>query len=84
MDFLLLETRRLEPRGAKTVISSQDVTDVGLIPGSERSPGEGNSNPLQDSCLKNSMDRRAREAISPRDYKELDMTKHVCKKNVII
>ena len=57
---------------------------AGLIPGSERSPGEGNSNPLQDSCLKNSMDRRAREAISPRDYKELDMTKHVCKKNVII
>ena len=57
---------------------------AGLIPGSERCPGEGNSNPLQDSCLENSMDRRAREAISPWDYKELDMTKHVCKKNVII
>ena len=35
----------------------------GSIPGSERSPGEGNSNPLQYSCLENSMDRRAREAI---------------------
>ena len=31
--------------------------DPGLIPGSGRSPGEGNSNPLQYSCLGNSMDR---------------------------
>ena len=36
---------------------------AGSIPGLERSPGEGNSNPLQYSCLENSMDRRAREAI---------------------
>ena len=33
--------------------------DVGLIPGSRRSPGEGNSNPLRYSCLENSMDRGA-------------------------
>ena len=32
---------------------------AGLIPGSERSPREGNVNPLQYSCLGNSMDRRA-------------------------
>ena len=31
--------------------------DMGLIPGSGRSPGEGNGNPLQYSCLENSMDR---------------------------
>ena len=31
--------------------------DVGLIPGSGRSPGEGNGNPLQYSCLGNPMDR---------------------------
>ena len=31
--------------------------DVRLIPGSGRSPGEGNGNPLQYSCLENSMDR---------------------------
>ena len=31
--------------------------DVGLIPGSGRSPGEGNGNPLQYSCLENLMDR---------------------------
>ena len=33
--------------------------DLGLIPGSGRSPGEGNDNPLQYSCLENPMDRRA-------------------------
>ena len=31
--------------------------DTGLIPGSRRSPGEGNSNPLPDTCLGNPMDR---------------------------
>ena len=36
-----------------------DARDVGSVPGSGRSPGEGNGNPLQDSCLKNSMDRGA-------------------------
>ena len=36
-----------------------DVRDVGLIPGSGRSPGGGNGNPLQYSCLENSMDRGA-------------------------
>ena len=33
--------------------------DPGSIPGSGRSPGEENGNPLQYSCLENSMDRRA-------------------------
>ena len=36
-----------------------DTRDAGLILGSGRSPGEGNSNSLQYSCLGNSMDRRA-------------------------
>ena len=36
--------------------------DLGLIPGSGRSPGEGNGSPLQYSCLENSMDRKARQA----------------------
>ena len=40
-----------------------DIKDVGLIPGSGRSPGEENDNPLQYSCLENSMDRGAWEAI---------------------
>ena len=33
-----------------------DLRDSGLVPGSGRSPGEGNGNPLQYSCLENSMD----------------------------
>ena len=36
-----------------------DIRDVGSIPGSERSPGDGNGNPLQYSCLENPLDRRA-------------------------
>ena len=36
-----------------------DARDMGLIPGSERSPGEGNGSPLQYSYLENSMDRGA-------------------------
>ena len=35
------------------------VRDLGLIPGPRRSPGEGNGNPLQYSCLENPMDRVA-------------------------
>ena len=37
-----------------------DVRDTGSIPGPGRSPGGGHGNPLQYSCLKNSMDRGAR------------------------
>ena len=40
-----------------------DAGNVGLIAGSGRSPGGGHSNPLQNSCLKNPMDRGAWQAI---------------------
>ena len=39
-----------------------DKRDTGSIPGLARSPGEGNGNPLQHSCLENSMDRGAWQA----------------------
>ena len=39
--------------------SAGDVRDTGLISGSGRSPGGGHGNPLQDSCLENSMDKGA-------------------------
>ena len=39
-----------------------DARDTGLIPGSGRSPGEGNGNPLQYSCLENPMNRGAWQA----------------------
>ena len=43
-----------------------DIRDVGLIPESRRSPGGGHGNPLQYSCLENSMDRGAWQAITHR------------------
>ena len=39
--------------------SARDIRDAALIPGSVRSPGEGNGNPLQYSCQENPMDRGA-------------------------
>ena len=39
--------------------SAGDTVDVGLIPGLGQSPGVGNGNPLQYSCLENPMDRGA-------------------------
>ena len=36
-----------------------DIRDLGSIPGSGRSPGGGNGNPLQYSCRENTMDRGA-------------------------
>ena len=43
----------------KSPASAGDVRDAGSIPGLGRSPGEGNGNPLQYSCLENPMDSRA-------------------------
>ena len=46
--------------------------DVRSIPGSARSLGGGNGNPLQYSCWENSMDRGAWRAYSPWGHKESD------------
>ena len=40
-------------------VSASNVVDLGLIPGLERSPGGGNGNPLQFSCLENPTDGKA-------------------------
>ena len=44
------------PGGSDGKASARNAEDPGSIPGSGRSPGEGNGNPLQYSCLENSMD----------------------------
>ena len=44
-------------------VNAGDVGDSGLIPALGRSPGGGNGNPLQHSCLENPMDRGAWQAI---------------------
>ena len=51
-----------------------NARDLSLIPGSGRSPGEGNGYALQYSCLGNPMDRGAWWAIVHVAAKELDMT----------
>ena len=47
------------PGGSEGKASACNAGDQGLIPGSGRSPGGGNINPFQYSCLENSMDRGA-------------------------
>ena len=47
------------PGGSEGKVSVCNAGDLGLIPGSGRSPGEGNGNPLQYSCLENPMDGEA-------------------------
>ena len=47
------------PGGSDGKASVYNAGDLGSIPGSGRSPGEGNGNPLQYYCLENSMDRGA-------------------------
>ena len=44
------------PGGSDSKASACNAGDPGSIPGSGRSPGEGNDNPLQHSCLENPMD----------------------------
>ena len=51
------------PGGSDGKESACNVGDMGSIPGSGRSIGDGNGNPLQYSCLGNPMDRRAWQAI---------------------
>ena len=61
------------PGGSDGEESACNAEDPGLIPGSGRSPGEGNGNPLQYPCLENPVDRgawRAAVYYSPWGYKE--------------
>ena len=49
-----------------------DIKDMGLIPGSGRSPGGGHGNVFQYSCLENPMDKRSLVGYSPQSHKEPD------------
>ena len=51
-----------------------DIRDTGLIPGLGRAPRGGHSDPLQYSCLENTMDRGAWRATVHGVHKELEMT----------
>ena len=54
--------------------STCSAGDTSLIPGSGRSPGEGNGNPPLYSCLENPMDRGTWQVNSPWSHKESDTT----------
>ena len=75
--FLSFKVGRISndfPGGLDGKASVYNVGDLGSIPGSGKSPGEGNGNPLQYSCLENSMDGRSLVGYSPWGPKDLDMT----------
>ena len=64
MSFHIFEGTSYAPEGSlggsDGKVFACNAGDPGLIPGSVRSPGEGNGNPLQYSCLENSMDEPGR------------------------
>ena len=57
--------------------NARSTGDMGSIPGSGRSPGKVNGNPLQYFCLKNPMDQGA-WWVTVRGVVELDTTEHAC------
>ena len=65
------------PCGTAGKESACNAGDLGLIPGLGRSSGEGNGNPLQYSCLENSLGQRSLAGHSPWGCKESDMTEQL-------
>ena len=65
--FRSLQPRTGLPRWLSGKESACNAGDMGLIPGSGRSPGEGSDNPLQYSCLENPMDRGACQGVAESD-----------------
>ena len=65
------------PGGSDSKASAYNVGDLGSIPGSGRSPGEGNGNPLHYSCLENPMDGGTWLGYSPWGHKESGMTEQL-------
>ena len=65
------------PGGSDRKEFPYNAGDLGSIPGSGRSPREGNGNPLQYSCLENSMDRGAWQATVHGVKKRQDSTERI-------
>ena len=76
-EFLIIEVVQVNANGCDirdsdgsgVKASASNAGDQGSIPGLGRSPGEGNGNPLQYSCLKNPMDREAWQATVHRSQR---------------
>ena len=65
------------PGGSDGEVPAYNAGDLGSIPGSGRSPGEGNCNPLQYSCLEKSHGRRSLVGYRPWGHKELDTSEQL-------
>ena len=72
------------PCGSAGKESTYNVEDLGLIPRSGRSPGEGNGNPVQYSCLGNPMDGRTWRGYGPWGCKESDTTERLHDNNSVV
>ena len=72
-----LKSPRGFPGGSVENNPTTNSGDTGSIPQSGRSPGEGNGNPLQYYCLKNSKQRRL-AGYNPQSCKESNTTEHTC------
>ena len=64
-----ISTWMVFPGGSEVKASACNIGDLGVIPGSGRYPGEGNSHPLQYSCLENPIDRGAWWATVPGSHR---------------
>ena len=64
--------------GKESAREAGDAGNTGSALGLGRSPGEGNGNPLQYSCVENSMDRGAWEATVQGVAKSPNTTEHKC------
>ena len=61
----------------ESAFNAENTKDAGWIPEYGRSPGGGNGNPLQDSCLENPMDRGTWQAAVQKVYKKSDATEQI-------
>ena len=63
--------------GKESACNAGAVGDAGSIPGSERSPGEGNGNPVHYFLPEKSRGHRSLAGYSPKGHKELDLTEQL-------
>ena len=69
-----MNSAKKQASGKETACQCRKLRDVRSIPGLGRSPGVGNGNPLQYSCLENSTDRKDSGKLQSIGSQELDMT----------
>ena len=74
LQLLIREKNIINGTAKEFACNSGDTGATGSVPGPGRSPGEGNDNPLQQSCLENPMDRGPWQS---RGFKEWDMTEQL-------